>query len=156
MNLPCFQSRGVLSFSSVTLAIRVTNNPFLDQILQRNGGLKTLFGLGLLNSSARVFALILSNILWNSVYEDVSFPILVWPIETRQKCGRRSNLNFVYYLCESFFLFLACQKYTIVLLETKNFQKQTLYLKHHRTENDGWTSDLFCDRCFYIQAGATK
>jgi hypothetical protein len=77
-------------------------------------------------------------------YEDVGVQFLVQPDATEKKCGRLSNLNFIYYLQKNF-SFLICRKYATVLLETDFLKNAKIYyLKHHKFENGGWTSELLC------------
>jgi len=52
------------------------------------------------------------------------------------------------------FSFLACQKYSVVLLETEI--PKIFYLKHHRAESEVWTSELLCDSCILIYKRVLK
>lgn len=119
---PAFRAGIFSSFNNVTLAIANTKDPFLEKIIQRNGGPHNSFWVGAFNFLRE--SLGITSIEYTVKYEDITIPFLVQPVATSKHCGRDCNLNLVYYVLENF-SFLACRKYAIVLLKRLLFKQKS-------------------------------
>ena len=145
-NFPAYLAGIFCSFNRVELAIVVTRNPGLYDILQRGRRYSRSFKFG------QKFRFVLKTnadnyFTYRVLLDDLLFFIRVYPVYSSRGGGRLSNLNLVHYFWDNCTV-LSCRKYSMVILamETPNHSRP-FFLKHYRAESDGWTSRLFCDSC---------
>jgi hypothetical protein len=141
---PAYTAGVFRSYGTVILAVALTESLVVDKFIE-HGGPHLAFSVG-------SFRFILSNVCsegfnYAGKYNDMVTEILIFPVINLIECGPRSNLNFVYHLWK-WCSFVPCRKYSIVLLPTDI--PRIFYLKNFTAESDGWTCDLFCDKCISV------
>ena len=128
------------SYNIITLYFAITDSIILDHILRRNrkGPNFTI--------DSFVFSFREEDLGdYTIMYNGISLPFQIIPIDTLNECGPQSNLNFVEFIWD--FYTMKCKLFAIRAVPFDNEAIRVTCLKHHRAASDRWTIGSLCYNC---------
>ena len=137
------------SFGSFMLHVALTDDPFVNLLMQR-GNLRTdVFYMDDFHFQFRdVHPPHHRDIaIYTLTKDDFTVKLVVIGFDTAAPCGPSSNADFAYFIFDNYEVF-SFKKNCITTLPSEDDTDPTmLYLQSHRANSDGWRDNIFCSSC---------